>query len=300
MGISQQHLWFWSTMEKHPQDDADLNFPSEHQRQDDTQFLDQQLAPKQQSEDELHNDGVFCDDCRAVNWSSLPTLAADASLESESLNLRPLNAKVEELRSSYCRICVFLSTMKEPFIDRFQFQCVLKALPLSRHFCYDGPGISRSLHRIQHAGMSATRCAVLGVSIEKGWGQDYYRQPSLAVLRHDDSESRRIPPRSVDNNTFKGLVRICEENHKRCCIINSHPNVLGLEVIDTRTHAVIKAPHQCRYVALSYVWGKQADDSSVLNVNDSPLVIRDAISVTKAMGYNYLWVDRYVSHHGLP
>lgn len=112
-------------------------------------------------------------------------------------------------------------------------------------------------------------------------------------------ESRRIPPSSVDYTTFKGLVRICEEDHKRCCIISSHQNVLGLEVIDTRTQAVIKAPDLCKYVALSYVWGKQADDNSVHNMKNSPLVIKDAISVTRAMGYNYLWVDRYVSHDGL-
>lgn len=287
-------------MEKHPLDDPDLVFLSKSQRQEDAHPPDQRLASTQQPEDKLHNDGVFCDDCRSVNWSSLPTLAGNGSLESKSLNLRPLNAKVDELRNSSCRICAFLSTMKEPFLDRFPFQYMLEALPLSRHFCYDGPGISRSLRRIQHAGMSATRCTVLGISIEKGWGQNYYRQPSLAVLRHDDLESRRISPSSVDYSTFKGLVRICEENHKTCCIINSHPNVLGLEVIDTRTQAVIKAPDQCKYVALSYVWGKQADDSFVHNMNNSPLVIRDAISVTKAMGYNYLWVDRYVSHHGLP
>lgn len=277
-------------MEKHPLDDPDLNFPSKRQRQEDAHPPDQQSAPKQPPEDKLHNDGVFCDDCRAVNWSSLPNLAADGSMESENLNLRPINAKVEELRNSSCKICVFLSTLKQSFLD--VDQCVLKALPLSRHFSYNGPFI-------QHTGMSTTRCILLSITGEKARGKYCHRLPGLAVIRRDDLESRRILPSSVDYNKFKGLVRICEEKHQRCCAISSQPNVLGLEVIDTRTQAVIKAPDRCKYLALSYVWGKQADDSSVHNINDSPLVIKDAISVTKAMGYSYLWVDRYVGRHGL-
>jgi len=43
-----------------------------------------------------------------------------------------------------------------------------------------------------------------------------------------------------------------------------------------------------RYVTLSYVWGK--DSSS----EEMPLVVRDSITVTKKLGYRYLWVDRYV------
>ena len=49
------------------------------------------------------------------------------------------------------------------------------------------------------------------------------------------------------------------------------------------------------YVALSYVWGepsaaggKAGKDRSAL-----PQVVKDAISVTKALGFRYLWVDRY-------
>lgn len=292
-------------MEKHPQDDPDINFPSKRRKQDGTHLPDQQLAPKQQSEDKLHNEGVFCDDCRAVNWSSIPTLAADGSIDYNHLILRPVNAKVEELRNSSCRICAFLSTMKQSFLDSMKLcslrsnRCVLNVLPLSSHYSYDGPEISRSLRRIQHTGRSAVQCAVLGITEEENIMFSCDGQPSLAVIRRDDLESRRIPSSSVDYNEYKGLVRICEENHKRCCNISSHPNVLGLEVIDTRTQAVIKAPDKCKYMALSYVWGKQTDNSSVHNITDSPLVIKDAISVTKAMGYNYLWVDRYVSHHCL-
>lgn len=296
-GISNHHLWFWVTMEKPPLDDPYLNFPSKGQQQEEANPSDQQMAPKQPPEDKLHNDGIFCDDCKAVNWSSLPTLAANGSLESEDLILRPLNAKVEELRNSSCRICALLSTMKQPLLNREQ--CVLKALPLSWHHSYNGLEIPRLLHRIQHTGMSPTQCTVLGITGENSMEKGYYNQPSFAVIRRDDLEFRRIPSSSVDYNEFKGLVKVCEEKHERCRTTGSHPNVIGLEVIDIRTQAVIKAPDQCKYLALSYVWGKQADNSSVHNILDSPLVIKDAISVTKVMGHNYLWVDRYVSHHGL-
>lgn len=89
-------------------------------------------------------------------------------------------------------------------------------------------------------------------------------------------------------------MRICEEEHSRCCATDSGPNVFGLKVINTKTWEVIKAPDQCKYLTLSYVWGKQEGEGSSRDIQNAPPVIKDAISVTNAMGYNYLWVDRYV------
>ncbi|KAJ0109926.1 HET-domain-containing protein [Diaporthe amygdali] len=116
---------------------------------------------------------------------------------------------------------------------------------------------------------------------------------SLAVARLDDLECRTIAPNSIDYNKLKDLVRICEKRHKRCCAAEPRPKVLGLEVIDTKTQEVIKAPDQCKYLALSYVWGEQSGGSPGHSIQSSPPVIKDAISVTNSMGYNYLWVDRY-------
>ena len=57
-------------------------------------------------------------------------------------------------------------------------------------------------------------------------------------------------------------MKICEKEHNKCCGIESSPIVLGLEVIDTKTQQVVEAPDGCKYLALFYMWGKEADNSS--------------------------------------
>lgn len=117
-------------------------------------------------------------------------------------------------------------------------------------------------------------------------------------MRLDDLESRTVAATSIDYEKIKGLIKTCETEHTTHCAVEPRPHVSGLEVIDTRTLKVIKAPDQCEYLALSYVWGIETGNAFANNIRNSPPVIKDAISVTNNLGYNYLWVDRYVSRPG--
>ncbi|KAK2599673.1 hypothetical protein N8I77_011407 [Diaporthe amygdali] len=281
-------------MWKHLLDCSDLESSSKRQRQEDELLRKEQVAARQSSENQVHDEEFLCDECRAVDWHSLPALASDGLLEDKNMTLRFVDATVEELKNSSCRICAILSTIKDHSLDGRR--CVLKAFPLSRHFTHHGPALSRTFRFKFSAPDSASRCPVLDITEEKDRRQNCFSLRSLAVVRLDDFEFRTIAPNSIDYSKLKDLVKTCQEEHKRCSAAESRPNVLGLEVIDTKIQEVIKAPEQCKYLALSYVWGKQSGDSSVHDIQNSPLVIKDAISVTNSMGYRYLWVDRYVSH----
>jgi Heterokaryon incompatibility protein (HET) len=61
-----------------------------------------------------------------------------------------------------------------------------------------------------------------------------------------------------------------------------------------------------RYTALSYVWGKDQNFQLLMSnnislmanieYNELPKTIQDAVTVTRRLGYSYLWVDAmYVS-----
>lgn len=278
-------------MEKHPLDHSYLNSTSKRQRNEDESLPNEQLAAQHALENQTGHEEFLCDDCRAVDWSSLLTLAADGLLEKEYRELRSVNANSDELRTSSCRICAILSIMKPPNLDGQQ--CVLKALPLWKQSTYDGEALFRNN---RHALENVSQCTVLIVEDARKRDQLCYGPQSLAVVRLDDLSSRRITPSSIDYNRLKYLVQNCEKGHKRCHRAESHLNVSGLEVIDTKTQEVVRAPDQCKYLALSYTWGKQAGDSSIHDIQQSPPVIKDAISVTNSMGYDYLWVDRYVSY----
>jgi hypothetical protein len=72
----------------------------------------------------------------------------------------------------------------------------------------------------------------------------------------------------------------------------------------------LKPPNVFQYVALSYVWGQplandvdsagclaQKDDKLPLNI---PRTIRDAMTITDGLGFQYLWVDKYCIDQSLP
>lgn len=277
------------TMKKQPLDDSNLELPSRGQKQEDETHPYSEAAAQHSSDNELYNEEFLCDDCKAVDWSSLPPLAADGLLQTRGSNLRTVNATVKELRNSSCRICAILSTIKNFRSDGKR--CELVALPLSRKMRLYGDRLPRK---------GASRCEILGIVCRSSFreGRSYFESSVLAVTKLDELGARTIEQSSVDYSKFKELLKICDKYHEVCCAIEPRPNVFGLEVIDIKTQEVVKAPDGCRYLALSYVWGKESDSSSAHNIRDSPPVIRDAISVTKSMGYSYLWVDRYVSHFG--
>lgn len=58
----------------------------------------------------------------------------------------------------------------------------------------------------------------------------------------------------------------------------------GILVIDCEQGVVVSAPPQCRFVALSYVWGRRLEDSpldSSRDLDGLPNTIRDSVRLTK-------------------
>lgn len=108
---------------------------------------------------------------------------------------------------------------------------------------------------------------------------------------------RRILPDEIDYELVRGWLHHCEEDHETCRRSkDDQVPVPGFQVIDCFTKSIVTAPSDdFSYVALSYVWGQQqtADPDS----SGFPGTIEDSIAVTLALGFQYLWVDRYVRTH---
>lgn len=108
---------------------------------------------------------------------------------------------------------------------------------------------------------------------------------------------RSISPRSLDYKQIKRWLSTCDsESHSRC----RPPNVRlqgPSKLIDCRTLRLVEARPSYDYVALSYVWGQQQHHMQSSDypkcLLDFPTTIRDAVTVTYELGYQYLWVDRY-------
>lgn len=106
-------------------------------------------------------------------------------------------------------------------------------------------------------------------------------------------------PRSMkqkfDPALAKTWLEFCRKNHKSCSPRSKH--VYGLKLIDCKTYSLVPVSPELQYVALSYVWGQgnaaqvEKGTSKILASTLSP-VVSDAIQVTTALGFQYLWVDQ--------
>ncbi|PYI05116.1 HET-domain-containing protein, partial [Aspergillus sclerotiicarbonarius CBS 121057] len=65
-----------------------------------------------------------------------------------------------------------------------------------------------------------------------------------------------------------------------------------IKTIDCKTLQVVSHEESVPYLTLSYVWGSP-EQSSDSTEGRFPQTIKDAISVTRRLGYRHLWVDRY-------
>lgn len=110
-----------------------------------------------------------------------------------------------------------------------------------------------------------------------------------------DSARRLDQPQPTDASQVKRWIIKCEREHKINCTIDpkAQEYLRDLRVIDCESNTVVPAPTDCRYVALSYVWGQQRSASETLL--DPPETIAHSIHFARELGYRYLWIDKYVS-----
>ena len=113
---------------------------------------------------------------------------------------------------------------------------------------------------------------------------------------------QQIPP-VFDLGTFKNWFGYCKRNHRLLCC-SSQTNLRGIRVIDCEEQSIAEYEPGMSYVALSYVWGQPKPQKEVYNGKRLPTqlssLIRDAMVITQAMGFRYLWVDRYCIDQGDP
>lgn len=104
-------------------------------------------------------------------------------------------------------------------------------------------------------------------------------------------KSRIIRSELVDYKLLKSWVQYCNTNHQRCSQKDPKP-VAFFSLINCFTRQVERANASSNYVALSYSWGPDTQAHGSLETV-CPKTIEDAITVTKALGFTHLWVDKY-------
>jgi hypothetical protein len=111
--------------------------------------------------------------------------------------------------------------------------------------------------------------------------------------------TRLIDRAHADLDIVRNWLNHCRDNHGKVCG-KTTTGASDIKVIDCVTRKIIEAPDECKYAALSYMWGQPSPEPSARGVQTLgedlprlPKTIEDSISVTKELGLRYLWIDKY-------
>lgn len=133
-------------------------------------------------------------------------------------------------------------------------------------------------------------------------------EDSRKVARSKDLHGRRIKDK-VDIHLIKRWMKLCEQGHGEACETvwwkSGYEDLPEfVRMVDVIQMALVHVGRNCRYVALSYVWGGPGEDywtslanakarglPSGLEESVLPATIVDAIQLTRQIGERYLWVD---------
>jgi serine/threonine protein kinase len=156
----------------------------------------------------------------------------------------------------------------------------------------------RESHDLRLRLFSSSRIPEMGQkSIETnllGWDD---RGPFLVAQSQGAYPIRILKTNSIDYSIILSWLQHCQSMHTGICGARTLPSFSFLKLIDCNTRSIVPASNH-QYLTLSYVWGPSQSDRSENLFFDTlpanlPHTIEDAISVTKKLGFRYLWIDRY-------
>jgi hypothetical protein len=227
----------------------------------------------------------LCSRCNAIDLLELFRLS-DSRLPVDDTPALVLGTITESWRSSRCPLCQFFLAM---IINPDQRE------PDAEFAVYK----KRSVSRCGPAPQSTAAPARATICIKETGEEFDFEGPFV---------NYSVPPEApvlLDHEqvNYEVLKSWCERFRHAA---QTHSiDELPLLVIDSNTNELVSTDEETEYVALSYVWGvpsevqKAADAVNAALPSSSrlpdylPATVKDAITATRKMGLQYLWVDKY-------
>jgi hypothetical protein len=126
--------------------------------------------------------------------------------------------------------------------------------------------------------------------------------PEPGNRSYQHTSSAKLTPLSIDADPMQETIQYerltaflsnCIDDHALCRQTDYVESSPAVRVIDCKLRKLI-SPGTEPYLTLSYVWGPETPEGSCTDKSSYfPATIEDAMSVTVALGYKNLWVDRF-------
>lgn len=255
-------------------------------------------------------DGDICLQCLQLDFQKIAKILKNG-LGARCHYIEDVGHRYRQPIDTGCQLCLMLSASRPanelfvPPLHSFEQSDGLYAYSFLNHSNLHNWNCSTAENEMRKANDSLCLAVLpkeLGHYRATLWAHGQ-REGYLAMSLDENRASMfaaQIVPSQFDPAPVRTWLDYCERHHKTICPSpKSQPH--GLQLIDCETLAIQDAVDDEPYVALSYVWGSasnnhnQGQNSNGRNLVPSnlPLVISDAISVTKAIGLQYLWIDKF-------
>lgn len=248
-------------------------------------------------------DSSPCEECTGMGFQEIMSIKMDLPQKYQyGLLVADVGQRFKKSPENGCPLCIQLFSHRLSPMDAAEAQIDDEIRAFSFVRWYDG--IDTAKYGIPDSGLSL--CVV-----PRSFG---YGQPPERMARHFREHghvfcydavtpnSAVIAPRETAQDFDAGVVLAwlgrCRNMHHQSCSNGPSRAVSGLKLIDCTTNSLVVAASGTQYVALSYVWGRvktvsMEPKSSTIPVSQLSTSILDAMSVTAALGFRYLWVDQY-------
>ncbi|KAF4465879.1 tol [Fusarium albosuccineum] len=236
-----------------------------------------------------------CEPCRGLDFTkTLDALKSDSLPEWGGVLLDENMARFAPPLETNCSFCKLISGI-------VQQNC--KSLPNTKRL--ELRAFSFLPEGARHVTPGAKDCLTI---FPKLINWDFPDQRAVGKLGHAvcflrESKARllkpQVIPQSFDHTRARLWINNCKEDHGNRCNRPSTDSsgVPGMKLIDCQTFEVIPASAFMQWIALSYVWGPEkktyAPQASQKLPSELSTTVRDAIEVTKLLGYQYLWIDKF-------
>jgi hypothetical protein len=199
-----------------------------------------------------------------------------------------MRIKRTTIKCSLCRLFAsYMSSIDEPHeLRAFPLYWIMPFLKMDSKF------FSAHDHRVQPSVLMVVPTAEDQPVVSESFKQEN------CIFRFSEYNRESIVPMKlrpyVDLDAIREWIDFCEDHHgpgcpKRHAKAKDGTELRGFRVIDCNNETIVPASLDQSFVAISYVWGQTQTQIS----SKWPQVVIDAIEVTKALGFGYLWVDRY-------
>ncbi|KAF7936750.1 hypothetical protein BELL_1188g00020 [Botrytis elliptica] len=250
----------------------------------------------------------LCESCRRIDWSNITdwtklSWPKSSMVGPDGRNTKPVRTfegnSRSQLLNSDCRVCHLVGSLVNPSSGSRAPNQSLESSDQPLNVCLEAcEGFTETWGGSFESWDSRERdpCIKLAVrSPATGSNRIYSHEDQFRLIIAHKSRNNEIAgirmtePLRVNFDFLRNLLDGCLEHHEECQ--STKVEVAKLRVVEVSTKRICQAPLNCEYIALSYVWGDNSTCES--SPGEFPSVVQDAFAVTEALGYQYLWVDRY-------